>query len=219
MSDLPCTTEPLDQTVQRWARKLRASSGWTVETILATAENLLAALQELEPHGPKARDMLAAEARLSRPTMSRLETIGRHAGMLRLRAANLPPYVSSLYVLTRKPFAQFKKAIETDLRGLSRSEIAALFSPAQVSAPRRRLITIAAPADIADETRRAVMADIHAALARIGEAHGIGLALSPRSRRRRPGNAVRRAPTPTLKPRRVGAPRPAKRVSAKQEAG
>jgi hypothetical protein len=212
MNDLPRETEPLDQAVQRWARKLRATSGWTVETILATAENLLAALQELEPHGQKARAMLAAEARLSRPMMSRLEGIGRHAGMLRLRAANLPPYVTSLYVLTRKPFAEFKKAIETDLRGLSRSEIASLFSPAPVPAPRRKLITIRAPAGLADETRRAVMADIHSALARIGEAHGIALVLSPGGRRRRVRKAVPRAPKiASLKAGRVSSVEPSPR--------
>jgi hypothetical protein len=94
--------------VQRWARQIRATSGWTVETILATGEKLLAAHQDLAPHGPKARAMLAAETRLSRPAMSRLEAIGRHAAMLRRRTASLPPNVSSLYALTRLPFAQFK---------------------------------------------------------------------------------------------------------------
>ena len=188
MSDLPRETEPLEQTVSRWARKLRASSGWTVETVLATSENLLIALKELSPHGAQARVLLAREARLSRAMMSKLESIGHHAGLLRPCAANLPPYVSSLYVLTRLPFAQFKKAIATDLRGLSRVEIARIFTPAQpgLPGPRRRLATVRAPAGLADQKRRAVLADLRAALARIGEAHGIDLAVSPRGRRTRP---------------------------------
>jgi len=166
--------------VQRWARQIRATSGWTVETILATGEKLLAARQDLEPHGPKARAMLAAETRLSRPAMSRLEAIGRHAEMLRRRTASLPPHVSSLYALTRLPFAQFKQAIEMDLRGMSRSGIARLFA-ASPPPSRRKLLTIAMPADIADEARLKVMADLRAAVVLVGEQHGIGLAISPRT--------------------------------------
>jgi hypothetical protein len=182
----------LHAAVQRWAREIRYKSGWTVETILATGEKLLAARRDLEPYGPKARAMLAAEARLSRPMMSRLEAIGRHAGMFRLRAANLPPYVSSLYALTQKPFADFKKAIETDLRGMSRAEIARLFAPLPRQDARRKLMTIAIPAGVADERRRAVTADIRAALERIGEEHGIGFAISPR----RTAGSSRRLPAP-----------------------
>lgn len=75
--------------------------------------------------------------------------------VLRLSAANLPPYVSSLYALTQKPFAQFKQAIATDLRGLSRIEIARLFGKKQASAAApRKLISVRAPAGPAPETRR-----------------------------------------------------------------
>ena len=176
--------------VQRWARQIRATSGWTVETILATGEKLLAARHDLEPHGPKARAMLAAETRLSRPAMSRLEAIGRHAEMLRRRTASLPPYVSSLYALTRLPFAQFKQAIEMDLRGMSRSGIARLFASPPRSRSRRKLMTIAMPAGIADEARLKVMADLRAVIVQVGERHGIGLAISPRTAAsRRPANS------------------------------
>ena len=176
--------------VQRWARQIRATSGWTVETILATGEKLLAARQDLEPHGPKARAMLAAETRLSRPAMSRLEAIGRHAAMLRRRTATLPPHVSSLYALTRLPFDQFEKAIETDLRGISRSAIARLFGASPRPGSRRNFVTIAMPAGIAEETRLKVMAALGAAVALVGERHRIGLAISPRTAiSRRPANS------------------------------
>jgi hypothetical protein len=180
MSQIMGEAEPLHQAVQRWARQIRASSGRTVETILATAENLLGALKELEPHGTKARQMLALEARLTLPLMAKLEAIGRHAPMLRLKVANLPPYVSSLYALTQKPFADFMKAIDTDLRGLSSSEIARLFaSTSPVS--RRRLMTIAIPSGLPKEARRELMTDIRAAIERIGDAHRIDLIISPRA--------------------------------------
>lgn len=199
MSDLSRETEPLEQMVARWARKLRASSGWTVETVLATAESLLIALEELSPHGAEARLLLAREARLSRAMMSRLEAIGRHAGLLRPCSANLPPYVSSLYALTRLPFAEFKKAIATDLRGMSRAEIARLFRKAQAKARQLRLITIRAPSGLADDTRQAVLADLRSALAQIGEAHGVGLTASPRPRLRRRGRTRQPEAEPTTR--------------------
>lgn len=176
--------------VQRWARQIRGTSAWTVETILSTGEKLLAARQDLEPHGPKARAMLAAETRISRPAMSRLEAIGRHAAMLRRRKATLPPHASTLYALTRLPFTQFEKAIETDLRGMSRSAIARLFASPPRSGSRCKLMTIAMPAGIADEARLKVMADLRAVVELVGERNGIGLAISPRTAvSRRPANS------------------------------
>lgn len=180
MSQLRDEAEPLHQAVERWARQIRATSGRTVETILATAEYLLAALKELAPHGTKARQMLARETRLSVPMMAKLEAIGQHAPMLRLKVANLPPYVSSLYALTQKPFADFMKAIDTDLRGMNRSEIARLFT-APARKPRRKLMTIAVPADMPKEARRELITEIRTAIERIGDAHRIDLIVSPRA--------------------------------------
>jgi hypothetical protein len=193
MSDSPLVPVPetLEETVERWARRLRATSGRTVESILATSEILIEALEALKVHGFKARTMLAAQARLSRPMMSRLEAIGRHAPMLRLRASTLPPYVTSLYALTQMPFGPFKKAIAADLRGLSRADIARVSGMASSPTQRRKLMIIKVSGDLADETRRAILEDIHSAVTRIGEAHGIGLAVSPRPRRRR-----RKGPSP-----------------------
>jgi hypothetical protein len=188
--------EALHHAVQRWAREIRYRSGWTVETILVTGEKLLAARKELAPHGPKARAMLATETRLSRPMMSRLEAIGRHATLFRPRAANLPPHISSLYALTRKPLAQLGKAIGRDLRGMTRTEIGRLFTTAPPpKGSRVRLMTIAAPASIAAETRLALTADIRLALERIGLEHGVGLAVSPR-RAAGPLSTVRRRSAP-----------------------
>jgi hypothetical protein len=193
MNQIMGEAEPLQEAVQRWARQIRASSGRTIETILATAENLLAALKELEPHGTKARQVLALEARLSLPMMAKLEAIGRHAPVLRLKVANLPPYVSSLYALTQKPFADFMKAIDTDLRGMSSSEIARLFvSASPVS--RRRLVTIAIPSGMPREARRVLMTDIRAAIERIGDAHRIDLIVSPRAPTGRRNARPRRSP-------------------------
>jgi hypothetical protein len=177
--------DALNTAVQRWAQEIRYKSRWTVETILGTAEKLLAACEELEPYGPKARAMLAAEARLSRPMMSRLEAIGRHAAMLRRKISNLPPHVSSLYALTRLPFAQFRKAIETDLRGMSCAAIMRHFAPRPPEASHRRLMTIALPAGIVKETRHPVMMDIRAAVARIAQVHGLEIAASPKARHRK----------------------------------
>jgi hypothetical protein len=158
--------------VQRWAREIQSRSNWTVETILVTGEKLLAAYKDLAPHGPKARAMLAAETRLSRPMMSKLEAIGRHAAFFRPRAANLPPHISSLYALTRKPFGEFSKLIERDIRGMTRTDIARLSAPAP-GASRLRLMTISIPGAVGDETRREVMVDIRDALRQIAEGHGI----------------------------------------------
>ena len=93
--------QALYDAVQRWARQIRAILAWIIEAILSTGtgEKLHAARQDLEPHGPKARAMPAAETRISRPAMSRLEAIGRHTAMLRRRTATLPPHVSTLYAL------------------------------------------------------------------------------------------------------------------------
>jgi hypothetical protein len=193
MNQIMGEAEPLQQAVQRWARQIRASSGRTVETILATAENLLNALKELEPQGTKARQMLALEARLSQPMMAKLEAIGRHAPMLRLKVANLPPYVSSLYALTQKPFADFMKAIDTDLRGMSSSEIARLFA-APSRKPCRKFMTIAIPSGMPKEARRELMTDIRAAIERIADAHRIDLIVSPRAKAARGKSRPRISP-------------------------
>jgi hypothetical protein len=83
MTSTPYDSEALDRLVAPWAAKIAKSSGTTVEAIVANAENVRAAVQELEPHGRKARQLLAARAGLSRPMMSKLETIGHRAQLLR----------------------------------------------------------------------------------------------------------------------------------------
>jgi hypothetical protein len=137
--------------------------------------------------------VLALEARLSLPMMAKLEAIGRHAPVLRLKVANLPPYVSSLYALTQKPFADFMKAIDTDLRGMSSSEIARLFA-APSRKPCRKLMTIAIPSDMPREARHELMTDIRAAIERIGDAHRIDLIVSPRAPTGRRNARPRRSP-------------------------
>lgn len=190
--------EALGHAVERWARELRYKSGWTVETILATAEKLVAACEALAPYGPKARAMLAAEARLSRPMMSRLEAIGRHAAMLRAAAANLPPHVSSIHALTRLPFTRFRTAIAMDLRGLSCAAIARHFAPAPPKGSRLRLMTITLPAGTPEATRRAVTADIGAALACIAQDHGIDVTASRRKAPLRKDAPPRRSRAPVV---------------------
>ncbi|MGE0008154.1 MAG: hypothetical protein AB7S92_21545 [Parvibaculaceae bacterium] len=162
----------LHDAVRRWAAEIRHRSGWTVETILVAAENLLAAVQDLAPHGPHARNLLAAEAKLSRAMMSRLEAIGRNAATLRLYSANLPPHLSSLHALTRLPCTQFRRAVASDLRGMSCAAIVRRFTPAPPRRPRGGRMIIALPAGMAEETRRKVEAEIAAAVARIAKDHG-----------------------------------------------
>jgi hypothetical protein len=129
MTRAPCDSEALDLLVEQWVAKIAITSGTTVEAIVTLAENVRAALQELEPYGQKARQLLAARSALSRPMISKLETIGRHAQLLRRRASFLPPSVSSLYALARKPLPALERALMMDLRGKSRAEIKALFAP------------------------------------------------------------------------------------------
>lgn len=142
MSDNASESEAIRDLVEQWASRIRRTSGATVEAILMQAENVLEALRELRPHGPKARQLLQARARLSQPVLSKLEAIGRHAPLMRLKAAKLPPSVSSLYTLTQKPWSQFLKAIEIDLRGLSGTEIHHLFEPSPQPSTMSRLMTL-----------------------------------------------------------------------------
>lgn len=129
MSSTPCDSEALDRLVAPWAERIAKSSGTTVEAIVTNTENVRAALQELKPYGQKARQLLALRSGLSRSMLSKLETIGRHAELLRRRARFLPPSVSSLYALARKPSPELERALMMDLRGKSRAEITALFAP------------------------------------------------------------------------------------------
>jgi hypothetical protein len=184
MKDNGDDAEALDCLIEQWAARIKRSSSTTVEGILMQAENVLEALRELRPHGPRARQLLQARARLSQPMVSKLEAIGRHAALMRLRASRLPPSISSLYVLTQKPWRQFLKAIEIDLRGMSRVELQQLFAlPAQ---PRRmsRLMTISIPHDLSAAARQEVIIDIQAALGQISEDHGVDLGLSLSRERR-----------------------------------
>ncbi|MGE3871470.1 MAG: hypothetical protein AB7F74_00800 [Parvibaculaceae bacterium] len=178
MSSTPGESEALDRLVASWAAKIAGSSGTTVEAIVTLAENVRDALQELDPHGRAARRLLAQHAGLSRPMLSKLETIGRRAEPLRRRAAALPPSLSSLYALARKPEAEFAQALAMDLRGKSRAEIAALFAPPSPPRPRRQLMTILVPPGLNEVARRLLTADIAAALARIMETRRVDLDIS-----------------------------------------
>jgi hypothetical protein len=73
-----------------------------------------------------------------------------------------------------------------DLRGMSRVAIARRFASPPRPGSRRKFMTIAMPAGIADEARRKVMADLRAAVELVGERQGIGLTVSPRIAATRP---------------------------------
>jgi len=178
MTSTPCESGALDRLVAQWAAKIATSSGTTVEAIVTHAQNVCAALQELEPHGQKARQLLATRSGLSRSMMSKLETIGRHADPLRRRAGFLPPSVSSLYALARKPSPGFDQALTMDLRGKSRAEITALFALPSPRKPPRKLMTVLLPPDLDEAARRALLADLDEALARIAENHKVDLDVS-----------------------------------------
>lgn len=175
MASTPCESEALDRLLEHWAAKIAKSSGTTIETIVTNAENVRAALRELSPYGRNARQLLALRSGLSRPMMSKLETIGRHAQLLRHKAGTLPPSVSSLYALARKPWPEFKQAVMMDLRSRNRAEIKALFAPPALPKPTRKLMTILVPRDLGEAARLTLIADIEAALARIAEDRKIDL--------------------------------------------
>jgi hypothetical protein len=197
MSSTACESEALDRLIAPLAAKIARSSGTTVEAIVTNAQNVHAALTELEPHGRKARQLLALRSGLSRAMMSKLETIGRHAQLLRHMARTLPPSVSSLYALARKPWPEFKHAVMMDLRGKSRAEIRALFAPRSPPRTGRKHVSILLPPDLAEAAKSRLMADIEEALARIGEAHGVYLAVSsPASRKEGPVQDTANAPGP-----------------------
>jgi hypothetical protein len=71
-------------------------------------------------------------------------------------------------------------AIEMDLRGKTRSEITGLFAEPRPARPAQRLMIILVPAGVADATKCQLIADIKAAIGRIGQERKI--ALSVRSR-------------------------------------
>jgi hypothetical protein len=173
MTGTPCESEALDHLVAPRAAKIAKSSGTTVEAIVANAENVRAALQELKPHGRKARQLLAARSGLSRPMMSKLEAIGRQATQLRHRVDFLPPSVGALYALARKPRPELERAAMMDLRGKSAAEIKAVFAEPRAPRPPRRLMTILVRPDLDDAARCVLIADIEAALARIAGNHKV----------------------------------------------
>jgi hypothetical protein len=178
MSNIPCDSEVLERLVRSWAAKIASSSGTTVEAIVTISENVRGALRELQPYGRKARQLLARYSGLSRPMMSKFETIGRRAEPLRRVAATLPPSLSSLYALARKPEPEFERALTTDLRNMSRAEIKALFALPSPPKPTRKLMTILVPPDLNETARGVLIADIGAALARIMDSRRVDLDIS-----------------------------------------
>jgi hypothetical protein len=176
------TIEAIDRLIEQWAARIRRSSGTTVEAILMQAENVLGAISALRPHGPKARRLLQMRARLSQPMLSKLEAIGRHSGLMRLKVERLPPSVSSLYLLTREPWRQYLKAIEIDLRDMTRSEISRLRAHAPQPMAMRKLMTIKVPLDIGEAERLQLIKAIRSAVTQIAEDRGIELRTDAGSR-------------------------------------
>jgi len=183
MSDSVSGIEPLDRRINRWAAMISDCSGSTLAGILLNAENVFHAVRDLGSYGPGARRMLQTKARLSQPMMSKLEAIGRHAALFRLQADNLPPSVSSLYALAQRPGHEMIRAIAMNLRDKTRAEIKGLFAPARPARTTQPLMTIVVPAGVQNATKLQLIADIEAALDRIGEERKIGLSV----RSRRPG--------------------------------
>jgi|GEM_PF-1530764 len=171
-------SEALDRLIAPWAEKIAGSSGTTVEAILTISENVRDALHELKAYGRKVRQLLAQRSGLSRPMMSKLETIGRHAELLCSKAATLPPWVTSLYALARQPLPELEQALMMDLRGKSRAEIKALFAPLSPPKRTRKLMTILVPPDLNERARCILMADIEAAVARIIESRRVDIDVS-----------------------------------------
>jgi hypothetical protein len=173
--------ETLDHRIERWAVMISDCSATTVAGILLIAENVFHAVRDLGRYGPQARLRLQLKARLSQPMMAKLEAIGRHAEVFRRKAHNLPPSVSSLYALARKSPHKMASAIEMDLRGKTRSEIMELFAAPRAAKPAQRLMTISAPPGVADATKLQLIADIKAAIGRIGGERKIVLSIKARS--------------------------------------
>jgi hypothetical protein len=178
MSITPRENEALDRQIELWGAKIARSSGTTVEAIVTHAENVCDALRELRPLGRKARQLLAEHSGLSRPMISKLEAIGAHAGLLRRMAHTLPPSLSSLYALVRKPLPEFEQAVMMDLRGKTRTEIRALFAPPPPRQRTRRLLTVLVPPDLGEAGRCVLVADISAALIRIIDRRRVDLDIS-----------------------------------------
>ena len=178
-------TETLDHRIERWAAMISDCSATTLAGILLSAENVFHAVSELGRYGPQARHRLQVKARLSQPMMSKLEAIGRHAGLLRRKAHNLPPSVSSLYFLACKPDHELAGAIEMDLRGKTRSQLMALFAAPRLDQIAQRLMTISVPPGVANATKLLLIADIKTALDRIGQERKIALSVKSRSMAKR----------------------------------
>jgi hypothetical protein len=179
----PSEATSLDGLVEQWAAVIGSFSDTTVESILLQAENVCAALQALQPHGPNARQLLRARARLSQPMLSKLEAIGRYLPLMRPKAHNLPPSINSLYILTRKPYHQFLKAAEIDLRGMSRTAIRQLVANTKQPPAMGNLLTVKASADITEEAKLALTTLIRRTLSKIAEEIGIELQVSGRPKR------------------------------------
>jgi len=103
-------------------------------------------------------------------THRKLETIGRHAGLIPQRARTLPPSVSALYVVRGASLRlEFERAVMMDLRSKSCTEIKALFTPLSPPKRTRKLMIILVLLDLNERARYILMADIDAAVARIIE--------------------------------------------------
>ena len=161
-------------------------SATTLAGILLNAENVFHAARDLGRYGPQARRRLQLKARLSQPMMSKLEAIGRHAEFFRRKAHNLPPSVSSLYALAKKPPHEIARAIEMDLRGKTRAEITGLFAAPTPARRPQRLMTISVPAGVADATKFQLIAGIKAAISRIGQERKIALSVRSHGQTKKP---------------------------------
>jgi hypothetical protein len=84
--------------------------------------------------------------------------------------------------LTREPWRQYLKAIEIDLRDMTRSEISRLRAHAPQPMAMRKLMTIKVPLDIGEAERLQLIKAIRSAVTQIAEDRGIELRTDAGSR-------------------------------------
>src|SRR5262245_6500748 len=113
--------------VEKWGQTISKGQTGKIDLIISNGEDVVRAIEDIQPFGLEARKALLTIARMSQSQFSKWEAVGKHADLFREHKENLPASFSSLYFLTTLPREVLDAALAIDLRSKSRTDLEAQF--------------------------------------------------------------------------------------------
>lgn len=169
--------DEMQRIASSWAEKISQGSARSVDAILTQAADLNQALMELNPYGKKARKKLQTLAHLSQSTMAKLESIGKRVAIFQQVKQNLPPSMSTLYLLAKMPADKMTKFVANDLRAISRAKLMDQISAKQTDRSELRLLSVHSQGEIDVETHRSIVRDLTKAVEQVSSNTGVTLSV------------------------------------------